>query len=301
MKKIPIYILLLSLFFLFIFIPCSQTIKTKASLPKVATVTMQKKLEPVVNKPDKEKTDSPMKGINDGIQSVHAKANPNQNRNIPVLMYHSISNVPGNYLCVPPEIFEEQIKTILDYGFKPITATTYLSAMEKGTPLPKNPILITFDDGYLDNYDAAFPILKKYNVKVTIFMISGLIDKDKRMLSSNQILEMDHSGLVDFQSHTVHHRYLSKIPPEEANQELKESKKALELLLNKKIRILGIPYGDYSPTVLKLIQQNGYGISFCSNQGVANYNQQQAYYLNRFTVYPDRPLIYLLKYKKGKN
>lgn len=300
MKKLGIYLSLLSFFIIVIFIPCSQTKHPKLPFPKVATVTFHNKVDPVVDLIDKTPLDPSVSGIDRQPLPVILQTNPNQKRNIPVLMYHSISKVPGNYLCVPPDKFEEHIKTILHYGFTPITATTYLSYMEKGNPLPKNPILITFDDGYQDNFDKAFPIIKKYNVKITLFMIAGAINKSKRMLSSDEILQMEHSGLVDFESHTFHHPHLAKLSPEEANQELLDSKKVLQRLLKKEIRVLGYPYGDYSQTVVKLVHRDGYSIAFCSDPGPANYLNQQAYLLHRFTAYPDRPLTFLLKFQQTR-
>lgn len=221
-------------------------------------------------------------------------ATADQKRTIPIFMYHSIAKVPGNNLCIPPEIFDMHIKKIIDYGFQPITASEYLHCMETNTPLPKNPILLTFDDGYEDNYKNAFPILKKYKVKGTIFPITNAVNT-RNYLTTDQIKEMSASGLVDFGSHTANHNYLSKEDTAKVLYELRESKKFLERVTGNPIRTFCYPFGDNSPSVIKQVEEIGYSIAFSTEEGGANYIEQQ-YLLHRYYITPKTPLTFLTHY-----
>jgi peptidoglycan/xylan/chitin deacetylase (PgdA/CDA1 family) len=218
-----------------------------------------------------------------------------QKLKVPVFMYHSISNKPGNNLCVPPELFEKQLQEILDLGFTPITASEYYQAMANHAPLPKNPILLTFDDGYADNYTQLFPILKKYNVKGIVFPITGLVNENPNFLSTTQMKEMEQSGLVEFGSHTKNHTYLATVDLKKVNYELVESKRFLEESLGKPIRIFCYPYGDYSPAVIEEVKKIGYLIAFTIEEGGATFFNQE-YSLDRHYITPHTSLSFLKEY-----
>ena len=119
-------------------------------------------------------------------------------------MYHSVDNEKGKGGIFVNE-FEEHIKWIKDkktFKMEELKNLNYT--------LPKNSILITFDDGYKNNYTLAFPILKKYNMKATIFLNTKFIGKDEFYLNWDEIKEMYESGLVDFQLHTHSHQLTIK-------------------------------------------------------------------------------------------
>lgn len=120
------------------------------------------------------------------------------------LMYHSIDSEKNKGGIFVDE-FEEHIKWIKD-------KKTFKMEELKGLDytLPPNSILITFDDGYKNNYTLAFPILKKYNMKATIFLNTKFIEKDEAYLSWDEIREMYESGLIDFQLHTHSHQLTVK-------------------------------------------------------------------------------------------
>nr|WP_314045402.1 polysaccharide deacetylase family protein [uncultured Leptotrichia sp.] len=115
------------------------------------------------------------------------------------LMYHSVYKVgiPG---IISTEEFEEQMKVIKD---KKTFKMEELKGL--GYKLPENSVLVTFDDGYKNNYVEAFPILKKYGIKATIFLNTKYIGKNDFYLNWDQVREMYDSGLVDFQMHTHSH------------------------------------------------------------------------------------------------
>ena len=119
-----------------------------------------------------------------------------QNKGVPCIMYHSISDEKA----INSKNFEEQLELMKNY------ATFKFEELEEvHCTLPKNSILLTFDDGYKDNYTNAFPLLKKYNMKATIFLNTAYIGTDPEYLNWEEIKEMYESGLVDFQLHTHSH------------------------------------------------------------------------------------------------
>ncbi len=133
-------------------------------------------------------------------------------KRVPVLMYHDLAvQKSQNSLIISAEQFENQIKALSEEGYTGISIAQLINYVEKGAELPDKPVLITFDDGYSSNYELAFPILKKYNMKATIFVIGVSVGKDKYKSSDNNITphfsyeqarEMIDSGLIDIQSHT---------------------------------------------------------------------------------------------------
>jgi peptidoglycan/xylan/chitin deacetylase (PgdA/CDA1 family) len=174
---------------------------------------------------------------------------PTNLKGIPILTYHCIDdNVWGDKpLFVSPGIFDEQMQYLKSQGYTAIT----FNELNRIDTL-KNPILITFDDGYEDNFINAYPILKKYGLKATIFLIENKIGKPKH-LTLKQIKQMH--DIIDFQSHTMTHPHLAKLSSAKINYELSESKKKLEYLLKKKINVIAYPYGSYDERVIKLAKK----------------------------------------------
>jgi peptidoglycan/xylan/chitin deacetylase (PgdA/CDA1 family) len=132
-------------------------------------------------------------------------------KRVPILMYHDLAEKSSGQMVVSAGLFEEQVKALSDAGYTGVTIQQMIDYVEKGVELPEKPVLITFDDGYLSNYNLAYPILKKYNMKATIFVIGVSVGKDKYKdtgksitphFSYAQAREMMDSGLVDIQSHT---------------------------------------------------------------------------------------------------
>ena len=117
-------------------------------------------------------------------------------KGVPCIMYHNVSAEKG----ITPGEFEEQMMLIQKYN------TFKLEELKNiGNKFPKNTVLVTFDDGYTDNYTNAFPLLKKYNIKATIFLNTAYINNDPFYMNWDQIREMYKSGLIDFQLHTHSH------------------------------------------------------------------------------------------------
>ena len=179
---------------------------------------------------------------------------------VPIIVYHSINDNPIGLeqLSVSIESFAEQMKYLVDNGFTPIG----FDDIDKLGYYQK-PIIITFDDGYVDNYDNAYPILKMYNIKATIFIITGTINSSA-CLSQAQIKEME--DLVSFQSHTVNHYELDKASTESILEELSASKACLEKITGKPVFVLSYPCGKYNDEV-ESIASEYYKYAVTTNYG----------------------------------
>jgi peptidoglycan/xylan/chitin deacetylase (PgdA/CDA1 family) len=181
-----------------------------------------------------------------------------------ILMYHSISE-NGEFFAVNPSEFSWQMEFLNNSGYKVIRLKELFDKILAREKFAPKTVVLTFDDGYEDNYLAAFPILKKYNFPATIFLATSRIGNKKyvnkrginfSIMDWNQIEEMHNSGLIDFEPHTVSHPKLSQLAVDEAEREILESRIILEKKLNKKCEFFAYPYGDFNKNVLELVRQN---------------------------------------------
>lgn len=188
---------------------------------------------------------------------------------IPVLMYHSIGFEEENPVRLPLENLKKQMKYLKDNDYTPLSLDELYNYFVNKEPLPKRPIVLTFDDGYLDNYTKLYPILKKYNFKATIFVITASIDKEKDFLTLKQLRELD-NNCISIESHTVSHEKLAHIPYTKQLETLKKSKAFLEKNLNKKVNYIAYPYGEYNKDTIKATKEAGYTMAFTTHDAWAS-------------------------------
>lgn len=186
------------------------------------------------------------------------------NKSIPVLMYHSIDYEKGNELRLPKDQFKEQMKYLKDNGYTTLTLNELYNFLDKNKPIPEKSIVITLDDGYVDNYSNAYPILKELGIKATIFVVTSNIDKNKDTLTSQQIKEMDKYG-IDIASHTYNHDKLDELSYEKQLDTMKKSKNDLEKILNHKVDFIAYPYGKWNETTIKAAKGAGYKMAFTTD------------------------------------
>ena len=146
------------------------------------------------------------------LSQVHARATEDYTADVPVLLYHHLTETGNDSTLLTPELFEAQIAALSEAGYTAVCLDELEAYVRQGKALPEKPILITFDDGYLSNYTLAFPILQKYNMKATIFVIGSTFgdtahykDTDYPItphFNAQQAREMVASGLISIQSHT---------------------------------------------------------------------------------------------------
>ncbi len=182
---------------------------------------------------------------------------------VPILMYHHIRINPKPNdslwasLNVSPSQLEAQFQYLNSHDYHTITLGQMLDALNNKAILPKNPIVLSFDDGYRNFYENAYPLLKKYNLKAIQFVITD-VQNYPAYLTWNQIIEMDKSGLVEFGAHTKHHPNLPDLSQAAIIDEVKGSKKDIESHLKKPTNWFAYPYGSYNNFILKAVKDAGY-------------------------------------------
>lgn len=183
---------------------------------------------------------------------------------VPVLMYHRICDLTPREarsplmrdLTVSPQNFEQQVKYLVENGFTFLPASEVEAALRERRPLPERAVVLTMDDGYKDNFEHAFPILQKYGVPATMFLVTNTVDTDGH-LSWDDVLIM-HREQVGYGSHTVHHYDLTTLPEDQIDYELRESRRVIEGRLLERITAVAYPSGKYSTLVVDRAKEAGY-------------------------------------------
>lgn len=227
-----------------------------------------------------------------------------------VLMYHSISEHVGNEKHnkwrVKPQDFEKQMNWFYKNNWKSFT----ISELSKLDEIPEKSFVITFDDGYEDNNLNAFPILKKYDFKATIYLVPNQKtnhweEKNTSVLSNllneKQILEMLNSGLIEFGSHTLSHVNLSTINDEQLLNELKKSKEEVEKITNQECEAFAYPYGKFDDKIIQAVKNVGYKNATVVKRGLFEQNDD-IFTIKRVGILGTESFVdFLLKVSRVRN
>ncbi|MFD4416963.1 polysaccharide deacetylase family protein [Bacillus safensis] len=200
---------------------------------------------------------------------------------LPILMYHSISS--GNSLRVPKSEFASHMKWLKDNDYVTLSPEEAYRVFTTNSMPSKKSVLITFDDGYTDNYTKAFPILKQYGMKATIFMIEQSIGRPNH-LTDEQMDEMMAHG-ISIESHTIHHLELNRLSKQQQEDELKESKTFFDQRFSQRTRMVSYPVGRYNEETLKLAKEAGYQMAVTTEPGHAK-KEQGMMSLHRVRISP---------------
>lgn len=158
---------------------------------------------------------------------------------VTALTYHSISEQPlseHEYLSVRPDDFAVQLDFLQQEGYRFIFADQLSQARGRT-------VILTFDDGYADNYTVAFPMLQERGLKATVFMATSLIGRPG-YLNEEQLKEMADSGLISIQSHTASHHHLNGLTKEQVMEEYQASQRELERITGQSVEAVAYPYGE---------------------------------------------------------
>lgn len=199
--------------------------------------------------------------------------------NVKTLLYHHFTeDIPSQdqfYISVSKDKFEADIKTLLEEGYLPLSLENYYLNMYNKN---KKYFIITFDDGYLSNYEIAYPIIKKYNVYADIFINTDNIYMDHHF-KLDQAKEMEDSGLIKVYSHYPIHIDVRNVEATEYTNMLHKSIETLETVLDKKnFYFFAYPYGYYNEEKYHLTQEAGFklqaiqSINYKGNDLVVRYN-----------------------------
>ena len=202
-----------------------------------------------------------------------------------ILTYHSISNEIEPDETVTPEEFERQLQYI-EENYKVISLEEAIGYLQTDIEKVSGSIVITFDDGYSDNYYNAYPLLKKHNFPATIFPITGFIKNNGgKYLSPSQIHEMKNNN-ISFGAHTISHRILTSLTNEEVVREIRDSKDMLESQLGQRINFFAYPVGtrvDFNDEIEEVVKTCKYSCA-CSNMYGMNGKNADIFALKRIGI-----------------
>ncbi len=191
---------------------------------------------------------------------------------VPIIMYHSVDN-PRHLsgIVVSPSSFRQQMDFLKRNDYHVISLDALITAKREKRHLSKNNVIITFDDGYDDNYTYAFPVLKEYGFPASIFVITNLIGKPG-YLTWEELKEMEKSQIT-IGSHTVDHVYLPGVPLDWQSYQIKESKRVLEEKLGHTIDFFAYPSGGFSDGTKDIVEAAGYRAALTTNRGNKRFNE----------------------------
>ncbi|MDP8299388.1 MAG: polysaccharide deacetylase family protein [Candidatus Tantalella remota] len=202
---------------------------------------------------------------------------------VPILMYHAVSDVEGSSLNVTPKNFARQMDFLHDAGYSVISLNELVDKIKKGDKAAPKTVVITFDDGYEDNYLHAFPSLEKYDMPATIFLITGYVDTRKNYLKWEQVRLMMKNGM-DFGGHTRDDVYLPGVRDEHSlwNQ-IAGSREDIESNIDGEALYFCYPTGGFTEQVKDIVKKAGYKGACTTNRGYDRSNTD-VYELNRVKI-----------------
>ena len=173
-------------------------------------------------------------------------------KGLPILMYHKVSEEKSDGITITTEKLKKQFEFIRRKGYNTLSFDDLAAAMRIGKPLPKRPLILTFDDAYRDFKDHAVPLLTTYGFKASVFIPVGFMGKtngwDKGsdpILSVSEIRELSNSGNIEFGIHSYLHRSYAELDPAGMEQDLDLCIQTLGYHNIPFVRVLAYPYGGY--------------------------------------------------------
>jgi peptidoglycan/xylan/chitin deacetylase (PgdA/CDA1 family) len=204
------------------------------------------------------------------IPTLVPPASPPANRvRVPVLTYHRVVPVTavGELdLKVDPANFAAEMQALVGHGYHAITQTQLFRALYDHAALPAQPVIISVDDGYVDDVRTILPILQRLHLVGTFFVITGRMT-EPGFLSAAQIRRLDRAGM-DVEDHTAHHVDLRLLTGPELAAETGGSRQVLERVLGHPVYAFAYPFGYYNSTVIDAVRAAGYIFAYTTDGGI---------------------------------
>lgn len=226
-------------------------------------------------------------------------------KHIPILMYHRITRngegEPSSFV-VNARVFERQLQFFSEHGYYTPRLADVSSTHASMVSSARKPLIITFDDGYLDTLEQAAPLLRKYGFSAIVFILPGLRTNswdapkgiaEAKLMETNQYLELREMG-IEIGSHGWSHRSLPLLGDEELENELTQSKRVAEELLKQPIEYFAYPYGEVDERVKKAVRNAGYVCAFATNSGPMSFHGD-LFQIRRSIVCNNADGLYLYK------
>jgi len=237
---------------------------------------------------------------------------PYKTKDLRVLMYHSISaNGHRDALTVPVEVLEEQFRYLREEGYSSILLSELISYHDQGKPLPSNPVLISFDDGFKDNYELAYPLAKKYGLKINLFLVPSFIWKgryqEKPCLQPEDLEAMD-PDLVEVGLHSYDHQSYNSLVPWGIGVDIERSISAMEGWGIRFQPCLAYPYGAFprrkgydQARLFEIMEEKGIRLAFRIGNRVNRLPLRKRFLVQRLDIRGDETMrAFRLHLRYGK-
>ncbi|MCU7550526.1 glycosyltransferase [Chitinophagaceae bacterium LB-8] len=221
---------------------------------------------------------------NGGIPSGTTVISKLSTEKLPILMYHRVAPHGSQEMSryrVSPGDFEEHLKFLKESGYYSVTLEDWTTAVTMKRPLPGLAVIFTFDDGYKDFYEYAWPLLKKYGFTATVFLVSGQVGQQNAwdevygeklpLMGWEEIIELQQQG-VEFGSHAATHQPLTSLTPTQIVEEGIRSRTSLQNELQRPVQLIAYPYGDTDTVVAHLLGACGYTIGVTTENRLSSFN-----------------------------
>ena len=211
---------------------------------------------------------------------------------VSVLGFHSIVNYNSNNIMeTSVEKFNKEMKFIHDMKLKTLTLEEMNCYMNKKCDIPKNSVLITFDDGYINNYENAFPILKKYNLNAVVFIIGETVENNTEGFFNQEYIEKTHVEYpnIEFASHSygLHNEEAINYGYDYFKNDFEKQKKIINT------EYFAYPYGKYNDELMRVLRENNFKLAFgfgTNNDFRKAYKNDDKYNVPRLSIDSNMPL-----------
>ena len=214
---------------------------------------------------------------------------------VPILGYHRISAPKGDHVpTVSAEAFERQLSCLARWRYRVVGLEDLVAWLDRGEPIPRHSVVITFDDGYEETHSVAWPLLKRSGMPAIIFVTPAEVGLPGFM-TWEQVADLARDG-VAIGSHTTHHSYLPIVRRERLPEELAGSKQIIEQRIGRPVQFLSYPVGGFTPEVQAVAKQAGY-LAACTTNRAVSLDRIDRYALRRIKVTDRdaRPLLFRAK------
>jgi peptidoglycan/xylan/chitin deacetylase (PgdA/CDA1 family) len=196
---------------------------------------------------------------------------------LPILIYHKVSRDHEDALTISPMRLDSQLAHIKSRGYTSVSFLDLKAALDGRQPLPSKPVILTFDDGYLSTYELAYPLLRKHQLKATVFLPVAFIGKSNEwdgggepLMSYDQIRELGGNS-IEFGLHSYRHENFQSYSPAQAEADVSDCVRVLEENHCLFTRVFAYPYGRMprDPTAGRALRDSfrRHGIDFAARIG----------------------------------
>lgn len=201
--------------------------------------------------------------------SIPYSAKAATNAKVPVLLYHVVSSNPSssNQYQFSLAEFKKQMEYLKTNGYTTLSIDQYYNIINKTTPMPDKPVLLTFDDCTSDFYTNVYPVLKQYNMKATEFAVTNWIDTMGHM-TTNQLKLVSTNG-IDVQNHTANHSNLTSLTHNEKYAAINDATAKIKAITSKAPNYCAYPYGSYDADTISILKSLGYKTGFKVGGGLS--------------------------------